>query len=82
MDNEELVQKMLIKVKNIEGQKFIYNGNDSFYNGLQGEFEVLEDMNCCAPTQDVLFSFQSHNSRKVMSAHELEDFLKDCILLS
>lgn len=80
MDHEQLTAKMLLKVKEMEGLVYEYEGEDSFYKGMKGSFEVLEDMNCCAPTQDVLFSFQSDRSRKVMTAKELEDFLKDCRL--
>ncbi len=33
-----------------------------------GRFELLEDMNCCAPTDQILVAFQMPHSRKVMDA--------------
>lgn len=57
---------------------YIYEGSDERFHGRTGHFEVLEDMNCCAPTQNVLFAFQCGTSRKVMDADELCGFYKDC----
>lgn len=36
--------------------------------GQTGKFELLEDMNCCAPTDQILVAFEMPRSRKVMDA--------------
>ena len=51
--------------------------DDPFY-GQTGRFEVLEDLNCCAPTQNVLFAFVNPERRKVMDASTLLEFARQC----
>lgn len=48
------------------------------HEGKKGHFEILEDLNCCAPTQDVLFAFVMETSRKVMTADQFLDFYERC----
>lgn len=55
-----------------------YLGADPEWKGQEGRFEVLEDMNCCAPTNNVLFTFDAGSRRKVMGAEELLAFADDC----
>ncbi|MCF0246087.1 MAG: hypothetical protein HUJ55_04610 [Ileibacterium sp.] len=45
-------------------------------DGQQGSFEVLEDLNCCAPTHNVLFAFVMNGSRKVMTAAQMLELLE------
>lgn len=53
-----------------EGEVFVYLGEDPHFP-REGVLEILEDMNCCDPTQNVLFALQGSRRRKVMEADEL-----------
>lgn len=57
------------------GKRYRYEGNDPDFHDTEGTFEILEDMNYCAPTQDVLFAFHTDARRKVMSDCQFLDFL-------
>lgn len=53
-----------------------------------GYFSILEDMNCCAPTDNVLFAFECIEpesgkiiSRKVMQADEMLSLAEYCTRL-
>lgn len=70
------LQKALALCEN--SPRLLYTGTDSRFHGKTGTLEVLEDMNCCAPTNNVLFAFQCETSRKVMSAPEVLEFVQDC----
>lgn len=71
-------QKALQICEQAQNQQFRYMGPDTSMKGRTGRFEVLDDLNCCCPTNNVLFSFQSTASRKVMNAEELISFYQDC----
>ncbi|OLU36702.1 hypothetical protein [Ileibacterium valens] len=60
-----------IFVKENYGKNLRYVGEDSRFKDEIGTLQILEDMNCCAPTNDILFSFNCKNRRKVMSAKEI-----------
>lgn len=64
-------------VKEHQNESFRYIGNDPKYKNLTGHFEVIEDMNCCAPTNEFLFAFVGERSRKVMTAEELMEHTGD-----
>lgn len=63
-------------IKQHQHLTFTYIGQDPLFHQLTGHFEILEDMNCCAPTQNVLFAFITTNKRKVMDTYQLIEFLK------
>lgn len=65
-------------IKNYQGKTLIYMGEDQDWFNISGHLEVLEDMNCCCPTNTVLFAFVSTTKRKVMTAKEFMTFIKDC----
>ena len=64
-------------VKNNLNHVFAYNGNDKEWIHQTGYLEILEDMNCCAPTHNILFAFVCDTKRKVMTAKEFMTFIKD-----
>lgn len=61
-----------------QGQKFLYTGDNAWARGKTGTFQILEDMNCCAPTNSVLFAFVLEKSRVVLSTEEFGEFIKFC----
>ncbi|MBF0579974.1 hypothetical protein IM774_09350 [Erysipelotrichaceae bacterium RD49] len=71
-------QQAIQFVERAAGYQYEYFGEETSFKGTVGHFELLEDMNCCAPTNTVLFAFYTANRRKVMGAEELLDFLKQC----
>lgn len=71
-------QQAIQLVEQAAGDDYEYVGEETNFKGAVGHFELLEDMNCCAPTNSVLFAFYSANRRKVMTAGELLDFFKQC----
>lgn len=64
-------------VEKAGGQIYEYTGQESSLAGAKGHFEILEDLNCCAPTQNVLFAFVYGTKRKVMSAGQLIEFFEN-----
>ena len=60
-DERMLEQRALDFCAKNKGKTFVLEGQP-------GHFEVLEDMNCCAPTNNVLFAFVMESSRKVFTA--------------
>ncbi len=71
-------QQAIQLVEQAAGHQYEYFGPEANFKGAIGHFELLEDMNCCAPTQAVLFAFYTSNRRKVMTAGELLDFFSQC----
>lgn len=67
-DQDEILAEQL--VRRYENQ-LLENTSDPALKGKTGRLEVLEDMNCCAPTNQILFAFQMDGSRKVMNAATL-----------
>ena len=61
----------LLQIEKMKDRKYEYQGDDPDFQGEIGEFERLDDMNCCAPTNAVLFSFQTGKRRYVMEAAQL-----------
>lgn len=59
-------------------KKIIYFGNDKEWKDSIGTVEILEDMNCCCPTTQILFAFIVNDKRKVMHDKEFIEFIKDC----
>lgn len=60
------------------GHRYVYHGEDPFFKEKTGTFSILEDMNCCAPTLDVLYVFSIGPSRKVMDPSQFLEFLNHC----
>ena len=54
------------------GKEYIYKGEKQSLHGKVGTFSILYDCNCCCPTDQILFAFQSEDSQYPMSA---QDFL-------
>lgn len=73
--DEILAENQLDKLK---GKQFRYEGKDADWTGSVGTFSSLEDMNCCAPTLDVLYTFTAGTRRKVMAPGEFLAFVQDC----
>ncbi len=72
-------QQAILQVEQATGHEYEYLGDDkSFFKSI-GHFEVLDDMNCCAPTNSVLFAFYTGTRRKVMSADEFLEFFAHCL---
>lgn len=68
----------LLQIEKMKGRKYEYQGDDPDFHGESGEFERLDDMNCCAPTDAVLFAFQCKGQRKVMTAAQFLELVKAC----
>lgn len=77
-NEEEQEQKALMEVEESMGRFFQYQGDKEDWRGLVGYFQVLEDMNCCAPTNTVLFAFCVDHKRLVMRAEEFVKFYSQC----
>ena len=71
MDPDEIRAELF--VKNNPGKQFRYIGDDPIFKDQIGTFEILEDMICCAPTQNILFAFNCPDSRKVLLAKQVLD---------
>ena len=52
---------------------FVYTGPDLEMYGKTGYFEIIHDMTGCAPTDSILFCFQTKKRRFVMDAAGLID---------
>lgn len=61
---------------------FRYIGEDTNFKNYVGMVTILEDMNCCAPTNTVLFAFVCDTKRKVMTSEEFMKFTKDLAIES
>ncbi len=68
----------ILLVKNHQDKIFTYLGKDPDWYNISGHIQLLEDMNCCAPTHSVLFAFVTKTKRKVMTAKDFMTFLSDC----
>lgn len=68
----------LLQIEKMKDRKYEYQGDDPDFQGEIGEFERLDDMNCCAPTDAVLFAFQCKGHRKVMTAEQFLEFVQTC----
>ena len=64
MNDQQAEQRAILFCENNKNIPYLYKGE-------QGTFEILDDMNCCAPTNAVLFSFQTGKRRYVMEAAQL-----------
>lgn len=71
-------QKAVLAIEQAAGHDYRYEGDDEAWKGSVGYFKVLDDMNCCAATNNVLFAFYTGTKRKVMNATELLDFMAQC----
>lgn len=71
-------QAAIALVENAANTQWIYLGDDPVFKDQRGTFEILDDMNCCAPTQNVLFAFVTPARRKVMDAASLLEFARFC----
>lgn len=72
-DNILLEQKALSICEKNQNKLYVYTGSDIEKYGKTGYFEIVQDMNCCAPSDRVLFCFQTKDRRFVMDAHDLID---------
>ncbi len=72
-------QQAILQIEQAAGREYTYLGEDKSFFNSTGHFEVLDDMNCCAPTNSVLFAFYTKNRRKVMSAEEFLEFFAHCL---
>lgn len=81
MDHQYAENLALQKVEQAKGHLYRYSGDgEADLKGETGTFGVLEDMNCCAPTDQVLFVFFYGDNpdcpkRRVLSAEAFLDFL-------
>lgn len=78
LNEEEQEQRALMEVEESMGRFFQYQGDKEDWRGLVGYFQALEDLNCCAPTNTVLFAFYVDNKRLVMQAGEFLRFFNQC----
>lgn len=77
MEDDQLLEYMMENwIDEHTGQMYQYQDENSSWNNETGQFMVEHDNNCCSPTQNIAFCFQSACRRKVMTAEELEKFLK------
>lgn len=78
MDQRQMENVALGIIEQNKGKIFVcQDRKDPSVYGMRGLVDVLEDMNCCCPTDQVLFAFLYGEDpdmprRKVMAA---EDFL-------
>ncbi len=70
--------KAIALVEQTAHHEYVYEGDEAGFHGQKGHFEVLDDLNCCAPTNNVLFAFYTGTRRKVMDANGLADFFAKC----
>ncbi len=65
-------------VERAQGALYRYMGNEEMWKGDVGRFERLDNLNCCAPENNVLFAFVTDERRKVMDAKGLLAFSALC----
>ncbi len=85
MDEQKMDPQMeenlaISTVQKAEGNWYVYKGSEEpLFFGDTGHFEVMGDMNCCAPTDAVLFAFITNDGRRLMmDAPSLLKFFHAC----
>lgn len=68
MSRYEDENRALLLLKKLDGQTVQLDASAPELAGETGQFEILEDMNCCAPTDQILVAFEMDRSRRVMDA--------------
>lgn len=68
MSRYEDENRALVLLKKLNGQMVQLDASVPELAGETGQFEILEDMNCCAPTDQILIAFEMEHSRRVMDA--------------
>lgn len=68
----------ILTIEKAGSKSFVYKGSDPAWKERTGRFSILYDMNCCAPTDGVLFEFDSDGLRKIMDARGFGEFYADC----
>lgn len=68
MSRYEDENRALVLLKKLNGQLVQLDASAPELAGETGQFEILEDMNCCAPTDQILIAFEMERSRRVMDA--------------
>lgn len=52
------------------GKKYLYKGENRDFYGAIGTFHLIHDQNCCCPTDQVLFAFETNKRQYYMSAKD------------